>query len=361
MIPFYIFLAVLGTVTAHPAKISEHILQKREVATTTLTDDIWTTTISSSTSTITPYAFDGITVSASPVDIGTKNWVSLDSSGIPYAVTPTVKNGKTTSASPTPTRTNYPTPAALPPVLRCMNERIPSYTDPFCIKNQTEFVVGETYWITWNPLYWNPHVETDDAVSKAKIKVYPYPNNDNQGTISTSDWIENANGYYAWKIKESDINSDNDGYVQLYLSPFVTDETDSPTLDSVAGPIVRIIKSKNNAQSTISRVPSDNSSNSSDDTSENSDSDSSSSGNKNKTKVIVPAVIVPIVGIFLIAAVVFTFLWKKRNKHMKSTSSKSISMNMFNKGYVGSKKERMSGASTGATASTCKEEESEHN
>lgn len=303
-------------------------LEKRASVTTSYASDLWVTSGSSTTSIITPYALDGVTVNASPVTASATPWVSLDSSGIPYKVTPTVSKGSTVSTSPTPTNTNYPTPAAAPPVLRCMNERVPSETNPLCIADSAEFVVGETYWITWNPLYWNSTDAT--SVNKVKIKLRAYPGSDSETYLDTSDWVSNSNGFYAWTFESSHINIDNDGKVQIVLAPLVTENTNAENEDAYSGPVVRVIASKGDGSTTISRVPSDNGDPST------SSVTTSSSGSSNKIKTIVPAVVVPVVVIILVAAIVFTFLWRKRNNAIES-----YKMNVFSKGYVGSRKERM--------------------
>ncbi|ODV96262.1 hypothetical protein PACTADRAFT_49641 [Pachysolen tannophilus NRRL Y-2460] len=320
------------------------ILEKREttsssttetsVTTSTLTDQVWTTTTSSTALTITPYAFDGVTVSASPVDNATTVWASLDSSGIPYDITPTVTDGTTTSTSPTPTNTNYPTPIAQPPVLRCMNERVPSYTNPICISNLTEMVAGETYWITWNPLYWNPYEETGD-ISLVQFQFKNFLDDDDSTYVALSDWISNDDGYYAFKAKSSYITDDNEGYLQIYLAPFVTDETVAHVMDTVTGPVIRVIESVDDASTTITRVPSDNedsdstttsTSSSSSSSSSSSDSSDDSSTKTNKAKVIAPAVIVPVV----VVAIALFFAWINRarifkgNKKVDETTNKKF-------------------------------------
>lgn len=307
-------------------------LEKRASKTTTLAKDVWTTTTGTKQTTITPFAFDDVTVSASPIDAETTPWISLDSSGIPYRITPTVKDGKATSPSPTPTNTNFPTPLAAPPVLRCMGDRVTD-GNPFCIGEGTEFVVDETYWITWDPLYFNPDNDSD-GISKVKIKVRSFPNNESTSPIETSDWVENKDGFYAWTIESSDIDSDMDGYAQIYLSPFRTSDTDSEEEDTAIGPVVRLISSKSDAYTKISRVPSDNNNDSNDNKSDGKSS--------NKAKVIVPAVVVPVVVILLIAGAIFYYLLKKR-KNAINNSTNSIKLGVFgkNKGYVGSRSQRM--------------------
>lgn len=317
MLKVVTFLFIANTIFGSPIETKALEARDASPSTTTLTTAVWTTTVETSTTVITPYAFDGVTVSASPISSSATNWVSLDSSGIPYKVLPTVKDGSTLSASPTPTNSYYPTPLAAPPVLRCMNERITSGSS-ICISNNTEFVVGETYWITWNPLYWDSS-NSKSTILKVKLKLREYSTGDSETNVATSDWIDNSDGSYPWTFTSSDM-TDSGNEVQIVITPFITDGTDADVVSSILGPYVKIIASKSDSLTTITRVPSDNA----DQTSASSSStpSSTSKGKSNKAKVIVPAIIVPIVVIALIAAAVFYYLWKKRA------------------GYVGSRQQR---------------------
>ncbi|GME75599.1 unnamed protein product [Ambrosiozyma monospora] len=268
-------------------------------STTTLTESVWTGTSSASTLTITPYAFDGVTVSASPAVENTTPWVSLDSSGVPSGVTATVKGSSTKSASATPTNANYPTNyIAAPPVLGCFNERVSS-GNAFCISNGTEWVLDETYWITWNPLYWSE----SDVVTKSKIMIRAYNADNDTDALLTSDWIKSAQNFYAFTVTQDYIDSSSNGYVQLFVAPF-TDDDSTVSSDTVDGPVIKLLSSKSDASSKISRLPSD-----------NADGGSSSSSHHSKAKVIAPAVVVPVVVIGLIAGglVVYFFYRQKKN------------------------------------------------
>ncbi|KAG7823108.1 hypothetical protein KL909_003711 [Ogataea angusta] len=303
-------------------------LAKRD-ATTALTDSVWTTTTGTTTTTFTPYAIDGVTVDASPVTSSATAWVSLDSSGIPYAVTPTVSDSSTTSASPTPTNTAYPTPLAAPPVLRCMNERVPSSSDPLCIANATSFVAGETYWITWNPLYWNPDND-DDGISKVQIRLRAYSEDTNSSAFYTTDYSPNSDGYIALTIDSDWIDEGNDGWVQIVLTPFLDDDDLSSKYSSYEGPAVKLVSS----QGSIERVPSDNgSSSSSSSTSTTSSSTStststsSSSSHKSKASVIAPAVVVPVVVVGLVGGLV-AYIFMARNRKKVKEQNKTANENL---------------------------------
>ena len=84
---------------------------------------VWTSTHANGVKElVTATTIDGVTISASPAKKTDNSkptpWISLDGSGIPIMVTPTIvkAGGETISASPV-APTNYPTPSAIPPVL----------------------------------------------------------------------------------------------------------------------------------------------------------------------------------------------------------------------------------------------------
>ncbi|QPG76145.1 hypothetical protein FOA43_003531 [Brettanomyces nanus] len=272
-------------------------LFKRDNDQNVLSDKIWTSTSSGKNFLITPTAIDGVTISASPVTDSATQWVSLDSSGIPYKVTPVKTDGSTVSVSPTPTASDYPDPTGgAPPVLRCMNDRVPSDDTtgyPFCIANGTELVVGETYWITWDPTYWGGNV------ARVRLQTVQYPMKDNDEVLFNSDYISNNNGFYPWYIKSS--YKKGKGFFWLTITPLVTSKSDVEHVGTKSGPLLRIVDSTSDASTKISRVPSD-----------NGVTSSSSHSNSSKVKVIVPAVIVPVVVIALV--VVLFFLYFNRAK-----------------------------------------------
>ena len=273
-------------------------LRKRDDSQNVLTDQIWTSTSSGKKVAVTPTAIDDVTISASPVTDSATAWNSLDSSGIPYRVTPSVSNGKTTSASPTPTDTSYPeATGGAPPVLRCMNDRVPSSGTtgyPFCIENGTELVVGQTYWITWDPTYWGGNVD------RVRLQSITYPLDDDASPLFNSDYISNNNGYHAWYIKSSYKSAS--GYFWLTITPLVTSDNDLEHTGTKTGPLLRIVDSASDASKKITRLPSDNG------------SGSTSTSKSSDVKTIVPAVVVPVVVIIFIATIVIFYFHRMKQK-----------------------------------------------
>ncbi|ODV59752.1 uncharacterized protein ASCRUDRAFT_19952, partial [Ascoidea rubescens DSM 1968] len=254
-----------------------------------LENKVWT----SNNERITPTIIDGVTISASPVTNSLTPWISLDSTGIPYKITPTTDDdGETVSASPTPTESDYPDPTGVPPVLRCFGDRVASEFDstpgyPFCTaRNGTELLVGETYWITWDPTYWG---STEITKVRLSINIISRGNNDEE--VFMSDYINNNNGYYPLAVESS-----FEGYGFLLLTPLTTSTTEAEHVGTVSGPVVRFITSKSQAATTISRLPSD-----------NGLENSSSSGNKNLAKIIAPSVIIPF--IIIVGGFVVFYIW----------------------------------------------------
>ncbi len=284
--------SILSIASASPS------LKKRDESQNVLTDQIWTSTSSGKNVAVTPTAIDGVTVSASPVTDSATAWNSLDSSGIPYRVTPSVSDGKTTSASPTPTNSDYPeSTGGAPPVLRCMNDRVPSSSTsgyPFCIKNGTELVVGETYWITWDPTYWG------GSVDRVRLQTITYPLDDDADPLFNSDYISNNNGYYSWYVKSS--YKSTSGYFWLTITPLVSSDNDLEHTGTKTGPLLRIIESASDASSKITRLPSDNG------------SGTTTTSKSSNIKTIVPAVVVPVVVILFIAVAVILYFNRMKKK-----------------------------------------------
>lgn len=265
-----------------------------------LTDSVWTSTRNGQAIQVTPTVIDGVTISASPVTSTATPWVSLDSSGIPYAVTPTVSGESTISASPTPSQNNYPDSIGVPPVLRCFGDRVPAEDSstpgyPFCTAaNGTEMVVGETYWITWDPTYWG---STD--ITRIKLSLISYPIRDDEPPIFTTEYVSNNNGYYPLEVLSNYRRSGTAGYVYLQITPLASPGTTATHVGSKTGPLLRIINSRSDAHTTITRVPSDNGI----DTTARS-----TSGGSSNAKVIAPAVVVPVIVVLAIAFGVIYFL-----------------------------------------------------
>ncbi|CDR39252.1 CYFA0S03e01354g1_1 [Cyberlindnera fabianii] len=279
-----------------------------------LTDKVWTSISSGVTMKITPTVIDGVTISASPVSSATV-WASLDGSGIPYLITPTVSDGTTVSTSPTPTASGYPAADAVPPVLRCFGDRVPEDDDdkpgyPFCTAlNGTEMVVGETYWITWDPTYFD-----SDSITKVSISLIAYPQTGSSNdTLFTSNYVSRADGYYPLTMRSQYIRKGN-GYMWLTITPLVTSQSDATTVGTKTGPLIRAIISDSEASTTIAKVPSDN----------NLDTASSSSSKSNKAKVIAPAVVIPVICVIAIAAGVVWYLNKQKKSRSGSSGARDV-------------------------------------
>ncbi|KAF5092907.1 hypothetical protein D0Z03_002643 [Geotrichum reessii] len=234
---------------------------------------VWTSTHANGVKElVTATIIDGVTISASPAK-NTDNskptpWNSLDGSGIPIMVTPTIvkAGGETISASPVPP-TNYPKPSAIPPVLRCFGNRVPESNKgssriapgyPFCSPlNGTEWIVGETYWITWDPTYWG-----GSDITQVKIFARFLPIDDDSDFVFETDWISNADGYFPLTVLSDYRIRNTDGYMFINMRPLVSVGSDADHTGTVSGPIIKVIKNKNEAQTVISRLPSDNRKNS---------------------------------------------------------------------------------------------------
>ncbi|ODQ59014.1 hypothetical protein WICANDRAFT_105852 [Wickerhamomyces anomalus NRRL Y-366-8] len=281
-----------------------------------LSDQVWTSSSDGIIMAITPTVIDAVTISASPVTGKPTVWASLDNSGIPSLVTPTVKDGKTISESPTPTDTGFPTPAAVPPVLRCFGNRVPdSNSDtpgyPFCTAlNGTEMLVGETYWLTWDPTYWG---STD--ITRVKIELIEYPQPRSGGVLFETQYLSNADGYYPLTMDSSFIK--NDGYFWVTITPLTTSTTNAKNIGTKNGPLLRVIRTKADALTKINRLPSDNGL-----TTSKSQSDS-------KAKTIAPAVVVPVIVVIGIAIFVIWYLTKQKKSallglgNLRSTKNKN--------------------------------------
>lgn len=282
-----------------------------------LSDDVWTSTSEKIIMKVTPTVIDGVTISASPVATPTV-WASLDESGIPYLITPTVDGATTISASPTPTASNYPTPSFVPPVLRCFGDRIPNSGTqgyPFCSAlDGTEMVVGETYWLTWDPTYWG-----GSDVTKVTIELIKYPQTgDGDDTLYTTDYISNADGYYPLTIQSDFIRSNGAGQMWVTITPLVVANTDATNVGTKTGPLIKAIASKSDASSSNIKLPSENG------------SVSSSTSSKSDAKVVAPAVIVPVILILAIATYVVWYIKKQKKVVGASIGANSRANNISN-------------------------------
>lgn len=285
---------------------------------------VWTSTLSNGAiEIVTATVIDGVTISASPASKTDNSkptpWVSLDNSGIPIAVTPSIVSpgGSTISASPT-APSSYPTPNAIPPVLRCFGDRVPAQNTnggtsnppgfPFCTpRNGTEMLVGETYWLTWDPTYWG-----SDDIKFVKLYARYLPSKSNEDEVFITDWLSNSDGYFPLRILDDYRIRGTNGYMFINMSPMVPSGSDAPRVGTVSGPIIRVISSIKDAQTTISRLPSDNRKNS-----------NSSDGGLSKGQ-LAAAIVVPIIFVILMCALgYFWFLMRKRALLNKQTDNAS--------------------------------------
>lgn len=265
-----------------------------------LGQSVWLSTSDGEVLTVTPTVIDGVTISASPVTSKATPWVLLDGSGIPYAVTPTVTGGSTILALPTPTASSYPSADAVPPVLRCFGDRVPledTQGYPFCTAlNGSEWLVGETYWVTWDPSYFGT------SISRVSLQMRALPAADNDTPLWTSDYISNADGYYPLEVTLDMIRLGDLQYFFLNITPLTTSTTTATNVGTKAGPVLAVVRTKTAGITTITRVPSDNAS-----------SVKASSKSSSNAKTIVPAVVVPVVVVMMLAAGAYYYLVVRKN------------------------------------------------
>lgn len=272
---------------------------------------------------VTATTIDGVTISASPASktdsAKATPWISLDGSGIPIMVTPSIVTpGKETiSASPV-APSNYPTPSAIPPVLRCFGDRVPADNDgnsrlppgyPFCSPlNGTEWLVGETYWITWDPTYWG-----GDDITQVKVFGRYLPINENEDVVFETDWISNADGFFPLTILKDYRVRNTNGYMFINMRPLVSTGSSATHTGTVSGPIIRVITSKSEAQTVISRLPSDNRKNS-----------ISQGGSGISHGQLAAAIVVPIVFVAMLCG--FGFYWfRLRRKAINAANIREAS------------------------------------
>ncbi|ODV92701.1 hypothetical protein CANCADRAFT_30783 [Tortispora caseinolytica NRRL Y-17796] len=302
--------------------------------------NVWTSTLSNGQKQLeTPTVVDAVVIHASPPSTTdpavTTPWVSIDGSGIPTYIVPTIYTTtisdssivySTASASPT-TPSGYPTPSFSPPVLQCFPSNVPTEIrgDPFCAPlNGTEMLLGESYFFTWNPLVWG---EGND-ITRVRLKGRGLPLDANEDEIFNSGWISNNDGYYIFTVT-SDMftRSDFDGYFFLSITPQVPSDSNASNTATMSGPILRIIKSKSDAITTINRVPSDN-------TMPSVSGSSGSGKSKMSGGQIAAAVIVPVV---VVAMAIAAFFYLRKHGGIKACIS-----GRKGNGYMGSRTQRMS-------------------
>lgn len=308
----------LPEVTPAPA---QKLSKKSQVP---LGNSVWKSTLpNGAIELVTETVVDGVTISASPPSTTDSSkptpWISLDNSGIPIAVTPTIQTpgGSTISTSPTPPA-SYPTPNAIPPVLRCFGDRVPQkgVDDnsvpgyPFCSpRNGTEMVVDETYWITWDPTYWG-----GSSIKFVKLYARFLPSKSNEDLVFSTGWVSNADGYFPLKVLSNYVIAGTKGYMFINMQPLVPQDSDATYVGAVSGPIVRMINSPSEALVPITRFPSDNS--------KHGKKSTSSGLSKGK---LAAAIVVPIIFVLLLCSFVYFFFFVRKRallpKHNDQTTN----------------------------------------
>ncbi|KAK9453819.1 hypothetical protein V1511DRAFT_489250 [Dipodascopsis uninucleata] len=291
-------------------------------ATEIITLKPWTSVSSSGsvtiTSTITPKVYAGVTVSGQTSSIPAPTpspWQSLDSSGIPYSTTQsytvTDKTTSTLNPSPTPLSADTVFLQTSAPVLGCWSEReLPSDLGaPFCTPaNGTELVLGETYFVTWNPTYFSSDI---NDVPFVQIIARSLSIDDDDDLIFKADNITNAYGYYPLTITSLYTQTNTGGYFYIDISPLLSPNSKATHSGTVKGPIVRAIASADDALYPIARVPSDNV----------LVNNHSGSGGLSRAGKIVIGVVVPLAGIFVISVLVYMFIYRNKGSAVRNVFS----------------------------------------
>lgn len=260
-----ISLAAVAVAAPHPSITPGPTAIEKRNDQAFLGADVWLQTLDNGhEKRVTPTVIDGVTISASPVsDInGTPTpWNSLDITGIPYKITPSIKKEKdqpaeTISASPK-APDNMPKVTDTPPVLGCWGDRLPEDNEklpgyPFCTPhNGTELVAGETYWVTWDPTYWG-----GDDITQVKLILRSLPTGTDDQLFETEPFA-NKRGYYPLEIQRSWSN--NGGYFFINIQPITRANTKAKNVGTKSGPIVRAILKKEDGITKVTRLPSENS------------------------------------------------------------------------------------------------------
>ncbi|KAK9480276.1 hypothetical protein V1514DRAFT_318202 [Lipomyces japonicus] len=194
---------------------------------------------------VTPKAYAGETVlgSSTTCPFSGSPWVPHDLFGIPYDKKQIIKCSETTTSTLDPSLTPGLNTAVLnnnqSPVSGCLKSEL--FVDealehhPFCTPNNTTKVVNE---IT--------HVKLQGLV-----------NNNNNSTIFEIENITNSYGFHSLTIKESYATISGDYYFVLSIIPIVSHITIVSQL-AKPGPVLRVIRSKNDTTYPITRLSSKN-------------------------------------------------------------------------------------------------------
>lgn len=281
--------------------------------------DVWMQTLPNGhEKRVTPTVIDGVTISGKPMSEhnGTPTpWNSLDNTGIPYRITPSIKKVKdqpeeTISASPT-APAGHPQSTDTPPVLGCWGDRLPEDNEklpgyPFCSPhNGTELVAGEIYWVTWDPSYWG-----GDDISQVKLILRSLPTGTDDLMFETEPFA-NRKGYYPLEIQRSWAN--NGGYFFINIAPLTRPDTKAKNVGTKSGPIVRAILNKNDGLTTVSRLPSENS----------LQPGKKHSGGGIGKGGIAAAVVVPVVVVILLSGLGFLYYRQKKTKQQQMSQDRS--------------------------------------
>lgn len=298
------------------------VVEKRQDNQAILGADVWTQTQANGHEKLmTPTVIDGVTISGKPMSEinGTPTpWNSLDKTGIPYRVTPSIKKEKdqpdqTISASPNPPANFAPLSTDTPPVLGCWSnsELLPKDDDksigyPFCTPhNGTEMVADEIYWVTWDPSYWGG---SDITLVKLNLRSLPTSTDD---LIYETELFANNKGYYPLQIQRSWTN--NGGYFFINIVPLTRPDTKAKNVGTKAGPIVRAILKKDDGITSVTRVPSENS----------VLPGKKHNGGGISKGGIAAAVVVPVVVVMLLSALGFLYYRQKQTKKNQVSSDRT--------------------------------------
>ncbi|KAK9246645.1 hypothetical protein V1506DRAFT_534842 [Lipomyces tetrasporus] len=216
----------------------------------------------------------------------------------------------TTNPSPTPELSDNLFYQEQSPVLGCWESRLPPPTIdglPFCTpQNGTELVVGETYFVTWDPTWFGGGI---DDVLYVMLQDRSLPIDDDNDEIFRTDPIINAFGFYPLTVEYNYTTFSEGGYFYLNIIPVIQDGTNATHTGTKSGPLMRFINTRQDGITEITRVPSDNVKSAS----LINDGDSSSGGGLSRTIKIVIAVIIPVAVIFVSGVIVYMIFSRRKS------------------------------------------------